>query len=67
MNLLSLEEPNLKVGILPSGSNDQEDLFILSVRPEWAECHTTGSAKLRLRMGRMLSRVVTYPTAVEDF
>lgn len=40
----------MEVGALTSGSNDQEDLFILSVRPERAECRSTGSAELRLRV-----------------
>lgn len=36
------------VGILLSGSNDQKNLLVLSVRPEWAECHIIGSAKVKM-------------------
>lgn len=36
------------VDILLCGSNVQKDLLVLSVRPEWAECHIIGSAKLKM-------------------
>ena len=36
------------VDILFCESSDQKDLLVLSVRPEWAECHIIGSAKLKM-------------------
>lgn len=36
MSLLSLEDPKKEGGHIMSGSNDQEDVFVLSAGPKWA-------------------------------
>jgi len=64
------DSKNIKmVGILHfEGKTKRIYLLVLSGRPKWAECHTIGSAKLKLSVyGKNAKQRCDIPTASEGF
>lgn len=64
------DSKNIKmVGILHfEGKTKRIYLLVLSGRPKWAECHTIGSAKLKLSVyGKNAKQRYDIPTASEGF